>query len=121
MATERLIAAVVIMAGVTVLTRALPFLLYKRRNPPKIILFAQRYIPPMVMLILVVHALGDASWRLPPHGVPELAAGGLDGGAPPVEAERPHQHLLGNGSVYGSGPDGRTDKALRELREDEHG
>ncbi len=80
MTTERLIAAVVIMAGVTVLTRALPFLLYKRRNPPKIILFAQRYIPPMVMLILVVHALGDASWRLPPHGVPELAAAALTAG-----------------------------------------
>lgn len=80
MATERLIAAVVIMAGVTVLTRALPFLLYKRRNPPKIILFAQRYIPPMVMLILVVHAIGDASWRLPPYGVPELAAAALTAG-----------------------------------------
>jgi branched-subunit amino acid transport protein AzlD len=80
MEIDRLIIAVLIMAGVTFLTRGLPFLLYKRRNPPKIILFAQRYIPPMVMLILVVYALKDASWRKPPHGIPELTAAALTAG-----------------------------------------
>ena len=80
MAIEQLVIAVVIMAGVTVLTRALPFLLYKKWNPPKIILFVQRYIPPMVMLILVLYALGDVSWGSPPHGLPELAAAALTAG-----------------------------------------
>lgn len=72
MANGELILAVLIMAVVTFLTRLLPFLLFQRRDPPGIVLFAQRYIPPMVMLILVISALKGISWLRPPYGIPEI-------------------------------------------------
>ncbi|MDR2883610.1 MAG: AzlD domain-containing protein, partial [Deferribacteraceae bacterium] len=61
-----------IAAGVTFFTRAMPFLFFTRRNPPQIIIYLQRYIPPMTMVILVAYCLKDISWQTAPYGLPAV-------------------------------------------------
>lgn len=71
--SEALVA--VPLAGLVILaTRALPFILFSRRDPPAIIRFIERFIPPMVMGVLVVYCLKDIQWAAWPSGVRELAA-----------------------------------------------
>ncbi len=71
--TQALIA-VPLMALVILGTRALPFLLFSRRDPPRVVRFIERFIPPMVMAVLVVYCLKDIAWTAWPSGIPELAA-----------------------------------------------
>ncbi len=68
------LTAVVLMALVIFATRALPFLLFSRRDPPRALRFVEKYIPPMVMAILVVYCLKSVSFAAPPYGFAELAA-----------------------------------------------
>lgn len=44
------------------LERAFPFALFSRRNPPAIIRFIEKYIPPMVMAALLFYCLKDISF-----------------------------------------------------------
>jgi Predicted branched-chain amino acid permeases (azaleucine resistance) len=71
--TEALIA-VPLMALVILATRAFPFVLFSHRDPPKAIRFVERFIPPMVMAVLVVYCLKDIRWTVMPSGIRELAA-----------------------------------------------
>ena len=69
------IAAIAVMAAVTFLTRALPFLLFDRgESPPKIVLYLGRVLPAAMMGLLVVYCLKDVTWAAAPHGIPELLA-----------------------------------------------
>ena len=55
------IAAIAVMALVTFLTRALPFLLFDRSDhPPKLVLYLGRVLPPAVIAMLIVYCLKDA-------------------------------------------------------------
>lgn len=58
---EVLIATFFIML-ITIIERAFPFLLFSRKNPPKIIRFIERYIPPMVMAALLLYCIKDISF-----------------------------------------------------------
>lgn len=40
-------------------TRAFPFILFSKRKPPAIIQFIEKYIPPMVMAVLLVYCFKD--------------------------------------------------------------
>lgn len=71
--TEALIA-VPLLALVILATRAFPFVLFSRRDPPKAIRFVERFIPPAVMGVLVVYCLKDVPWTVWPSGIRELAA-----------------------------------------------
>ena len=52
------LAFIAVMAGVTLLTRALPFLLFDRgKEPPETVLYLGRVLPPAVMAMLVVYCL----------------------------------------------------------------
>ena len=54
------VAAIVVMAVVTFLTRALPFLLFDRGDhPPKLILYLGRILPPAIIAMLIVYCLRD--------------------------------------------------------------
>jgi branched-subunit amino acid transport protein AzlD len=66
--------AIPLMALVILATRALPFLLFARRDPPRFFRFIERFIPPMVMAVLVVYCLKDIRWTAWPSGIPEIAA-----------------------------------------------
>lgn len=73
-AIGNVIGSVLIMAGITFLTRLFPFLFFRKKEPPEIIRFIQIYIPPMVMMILVLYSLVGTEWTHAPYGIPELLA-----------------------------------------------
>lgn len=66
--------ATAVMAAVTLLTRAAPFLFFRKRKQPPLLQFIESYIPPMMMLILVIYSLKDVPFARAPYGIPELTA-----------------------------------------------
>lgn len=52
------VASIAVMAVVTFLTRALPFLLFDRGDsPPKLVLYLGRVLPPAVIAMLIIYCL----------------------------------------------------------------
>lgn len=65
------------MAGVTFLTRVLPFLLFDRgESPPKIVLYLGRMLPPAVIAMLIIYCLRGISFSAPAGWAPQLIAVG---------------------------------------------
>lgn len=59
----------------TMITRFTPFLLFpEKKEPPKIILYLGKVLPPAMMGLLVVYCLKSISITSAPHGLPELIA-----------------------------------------------
>lgn len=57
----------------TLLTRALPFLLFPQdKDPPRFIRDLTTLLPPAVMGLLVIYCLKDVSLTAAPYGIPEL-------------------------------------------------
>ncbi len=57
------VAVIAVMTAVTFLTRALPFLLFDRgQEPPKMVLYLGRALPPAVIAMLVVYCLRGMSF-----------------------------------------------------------
>ena len=74
--TGQAIAAIAVMAAVTFLTRALPFLLFDRgESPPKVVLYLGRVLPPAVIAMLIVYCLRDLSFISAASWVPAVLAG----------------------------------------------
>ena len=66
-------AAIAVMAGVTFLTRVLPFLLFDRgESPPKIVLYLGRVLPPAIIAMLIIYCLRGVSFASPGGWVPQL-------------------------------------------------
>ena len=75
MTPMRAAAAIAVMALVTFLTRALPFLLFGRGgNPPRIILYLGQYLPPAVIAMLIVYCLRNMSFSAPAGWAPAVIA-----------------------------------------------
>ena len=74
------VAAIAVMAVVTFLTRALPFLLFDRGDhPPKLVLYLGRVLPPAIIAMLIIYCLKGPLLALRdgfPHLLPLQAAGG---------------------------------------------
>lgn len=69
------LAVLLVMAAVTFLTRALPFLLFDRgAEPPRVILYLGRVLPPAVMAMLVVYCLRGTSFAAPEGWAPQALA-----------------------------------------------
>lgn len=67
------IASIAVMAVVTFLTRYIPFLLFDRKgNPPKIVLYLGRVLPPAIIMMLIIYCLRNVSFVSGSHGIPEL-------------------------------------------------
>ncbi len=64
---------VAVMAGVTMLLRFLPFLVFKKKTPGYIT-YLGRVLPPAMIGLLVIYCLKDVRVTEAPFGVPELAA-----------------------------------------------
>ncbi|MGC3874403.1 branched-chain amino acid transporter permease [Halomonas sp. GXIMD04776] len=75
METTTLIAFIVVSALATFATRVLPFIALSRHADHPLILHLGRYLPPAVMMILVVYALRD--FRPLAEGQLNMAANGL--------------------------------------------
>lgn len=72
---------ILIMAGLTLATRALPFVIFSKGAGHPLLDYLGRYLPPAIMLILVLHALSrarpltsDLEMNMGPDGLPLLAA-----------------------------------------------
>ena len=69
-------AMVAVMAAVTFLTRALPFLLFGRGGePPKVVLYLGRFLPPAVIAMLIVYCYRGTDLARPGGWLPGLIAG----------------------------------------------
>ena len=70
------LASILVMAAVTLLTRALPFLLFDRGDhPPRIVLYLGQVLPPAIIAMLIVYCLKGVSFAAPAGWLPALAAG----------------------------------------------
>ena len=69
------ILSIAVMAGVTFLTRFLPFLLFDRGGkPPRIVLYLGRVLPPAIMAALVVYCLKNVDLTAYPFSLAEIIA-----------------------------------------------
>ena len=76
MTNLQVFVSIVVMAAVTLLTRALPFLLFDRGDhPPKIVLYLGRVLPPAIIAMLIVYCLKGISFAAPAGWVPSAVAG----------------------------------------------
>ncbi len=64
---------VAVMAVGTILLRALPFLVFRKKVPPYIS-YLGKVLPPAIIGMLVVYCLKDTAIRTAPHARPELTA-----------------------------------------------
>ena len=68
--------SIAVMAGVTFLTRALPFLLFDRgEKPPRVVLYLRRVLPPAIIAMLIVYCVRGVTFAAPAGWVPTLLAG----------------------------------------------
>lgn len=73
MTTQQQVITIVILAVMTVLTRALPFLIFPAGKPtPKYIQYLGKALPLAVFGMLVVYCLKDVQWLEGMHGIPEV-------------------------------------------------
>ena len=71
---QTLIMILTVAAG-TQLTRWLPFWLFpEKKQPPAVVTYLGRVLPPAMMGLLVVYCLRNVTWLSAPHGAPELIA-----------------------------------------------
>ena len=69
------LASIAVMAAVTFLTRALPFLLFDRGDhPPRVVLYLGRVLPPAIIAMLIVYCLKGITFTTPAGWVPALIA-----------------------------------------------
>ena len=69
------LAIILVMAAMTFLTRAFPFLFFsKGRQVPQVIAYLGNVLPPAVMGMLIVYSLRGTDVLAYPYGLPELMA-----------------------------------------------
>ncbi|MGI5963447.1 MAG: branched-chain amino acid transporter permease [Lawsonibacter sp.] len=74
--TEQAAASIAVMALVTFLTRALPFVLFDRgEHPPKVVLYLGQVLPPAIISMLIVYCLKGVTFSSPAGWIPSLVAG----------------------------------------------
>ena len=67
------LAIILAVAAGTQLTRWLPFWLFPgNKEPPRVVAYLGRVLPPACMGLLVVYCLKNVAWLAAPHGAPEV-------------------------------------------------
>ncbi|MCH5212448.1 MAG: AzlD domain-containing protein [Oscillospiraceae bacterium] len=64
---------IAVMAGVTMLLRFLPFILFSKKTP-KPILFLGEVLPYSIIAMLLVYCLKEADFAGASHGIPEIVS-----------------------------------------------
>ena len=71
----RSIITIIVLMAATMVTRFLPFLIFKPGDDmPKFIKYLGNALPPAVFGMLVVYCLKSVNFFATPYGIPELAA-----------------------------------------------
>ena len=68
------IVAIAIMAIISYLLRALPFLIFSGKQTPPFIQYLGKYLPYAIMGMLVIYCLKEVRPLAYPYGLPELIA-----------------------------------------------
>lgn len=64
-----------LVSGIVIFAlRAFPFVLFSKHDPPKLLKFIERFIPPMVMAVLLIYCLKEVTFFSTPFGIPHLVA-----------------------------------------------
>ncbi|MCH5185959.1 MAG: AzlD domain-containing protein [Oscillospiraceae bacterium] len=64
---------IAIMAGITIMLRFIPFLLFSK-NTPKPIVYLGEVLPYSIVAMLVIYCLKDIDFLGKAHGIPEITA-----------------------------------------------
>ncbi len=67
-------ALIAVMSAVTILTRFIPFIAFRKITPPYIA-YLGKVLPSAIIGMLVIYCLKDVEINAPPHGLPEILAG----------------------------------------------
>ncbi len=74
MSPSYILGITLVMSAVTLLSRALPFLLFDRGGePPRWVRYLGAVLPPAIMALLIVYCLRNVRFTAGSHGIPELA------------------------------------------------
>lgn len=68
------LSALALVAVCTYITRAIPYLLFRKGRIPKNISYLSKVLPMSIMIILVVYCVKHIRIGIYPYGVPELVA-----------------------------------------------
>lgn len=94
-----LFASVMVMAAVTLLLRAFPFLLFGGRKPPETVLYFGRVVSPGAIAMLVVYCFNAVEPREYPFALPEVLASALVVGLH-LKFRNPLLSILAGTAVY---------------------
>ena len=73
--TVQILAIILAVSLGTQITRWLPFLLFpESKQPPKVVLYLGKVLPPAMMGLLTVYCFKNVTWLSGAHGAPELLA-----------------------------------------------
>jgi branched-subunit amino acid transport protein AzlD len=70
---SKLVLVILLMSAITFAARALPFVFFKKRKPPRVLAMIEAQIPPAIMVILVFFSVKDADLLVYPYGLPHAA------------------------------------------------
>ena len=70
---SKLVIVIVLMSAITFATRALPFVFFRSRKPPRFLSMIEEQIPPAIMVILVFFSVKDIQISSWPYGIPQLS------------------------------------------------
>ena len=79
MDSSYIIAGIVIASIVTYITRIIPFVFFRNKEPSSTIKYIEWNMPVMIMVILVFYALKDVSWGVYPYGIAEMISVAIAG------------------------------------------
>ncbi len=77
MENTRTLITIGLIGAIIFFTRLLPFLFFKKKEPPALLTYLERNLPPLIMLLLVIYCLRDVKWLSMPYGMPEIFAIGV--------------------------------------------
>lgn len=70
----QVIILIAVMAVVTYLTRALPFILWKNKDCPSLVVYLGKVLPYAMMGLLVVYCFKSVDFTQTPFGISEIIA-----------------------------------------------
>ena len=70
---EAIIASFFISA-ITFFTRVFPFIVFKMKKPSETLLIIEKYIPPAIMMLLLIYCLKDIDYLQKLYGFPQVFA-----------------------------------------------
>lgn len=62
------------VSGVTFFTRIFPFIFFKLKKPSGTLLIIEKYIPPAIMMLLLLYCLKDINYLKKPYGLNQALA-----------------------------------------------